>query len=294
MDVARPAPPSTTPEPPRTVPFVTVDTAALHYRYAAPAAGRPLLVFSNSLGTDERLWDAVVADLGADHGILVYDQRGHGLSDAGASPASMADLADDLAALMDHLGVTGAVPVGLSIGGMIVQQLATRRPDLVRALVLCDTAHRIGDPDFWAARIAAVRDGGIASIADAILERWFAPGFRRTHEPAWRACRNMLCRQSPDGYVDLCRAIGEADLERSTARLRVPVLCVVGDADGATPPALVKSLAELIPGARYAVIDGAGHLPCIERPEALSDHVRRFVESVSSAPPHPDGDDADV
>ena len=262
------------------MPFVTVNTVTLHYRYSAPRPGRPLLVFSNSLGTDARIWDAVVSELAADYGILTYDQRGHGLSDTGQSPASMPDLAEDLVALMDHLGIVDAVLVGVSVGGMIAQQLAARRPDLVTALVLCDTAHRIGDASFWETRIAAVRAAGITSIADAILERWFTPGYRRSDNADYRAYRNMLCRQSPDGYADICRAISKTDLERSTAQLQLPVLCVVGDTDGSTPPALVKSLADLIPGAQYLVIDDAGHLPCIEQPRVLAEHIQRFVESM--------------
>lgn len=268
--------------------FVFVNSVTLHYRYTAPRPGRPLLVFSNSLGTDARIWDAVVSELAADYGILTYDQRGHGLSDNGPLPASMSDLAEDLAALMDHLGVRDAVLVGVSVGGMIAQQLAAKRSDLVEALVLCDTAHRIGDAPFWEARVAAVRTAGINSIADAILERWFAPGYCQSDSAAYRGYRNMLCRQSTDGYVNICNAISKTDLERSTAELRMPVLCVVGDADGSTPPVLVKSLADLISGAQYIVIDDAGHLPCIEQPIVLVKHIRGFVESTHNNKSVPD------
>ncbi len=104
--------------------------------------------------------------------------RGHGLSDVGQLPSSIEDHATDLAALLDLLSVKHAVICGLSVGGLIAQSLYHRLPDLVRALILCDTAHKIGTAESWNARIAAVERSGIGSIVDAIMERWFTPAFR--------------------------------------------------------------------------------------------------------------------
>lgn len=261
------------------MPFVTLNAVTLHYRFDVPAPGQTVLVFSNSLGTDARIWNDVLDSLGERYGTLVYDQRGHGLSDLGGSSCRLEDHAADLANLMDHLGIARAVVVGLSVGGMIAQLLAVERPDLANALVLCGTAHRIGTSAAWNARIAAIEDGGIASIADDILDRWFTPSFRRPDNANYRGYRNMLCRQDAAGYCATCASIRDADLAEPSARLSLPVLCLVGDQDGATPPELVRSLADLIPYASFAVIEGAGHLPCIEQPGALADQVRRFVDT---------------
>lgn len=249
---------------------------AMHYRIDGPEDGLPV-VFANSLGTDLRLWDAVLPLLPGIRAIR-YDKRGHGLSDSGG-PVSIADLAEDAAAL---IGATGgpAVFVGLSIGGMIGQALAARRPELLRALVLSNTAPRMGAPEIWAARIAAIRAGGVASIADAVMERWFAPPFRAT--PALHPWRNMLARCDAQGYIAACEAIAAADLTEGTAGLRLPVLVIAGDQDGSSPPDLVRGTADLIPGADFHVIPGAGHLPCVETPAAwaallapfLQDHLR--------------------
>ena len=154
-------------------------------------------MFVNSLGTDLRIWDAVADDLAADFPVLLYDKRGHGLSDVGGLDCSIADHADDLERLIDHVGATEVIVCGLSIGGLIAQQLAARRPERVRCLVLCDTAHKIGTAEFWNQRIAAVERDGIESIADGILERWFTPAFRRSEPSLFAGCRNMLVRQSP-------------------------------------------------------------------------------------------------
>ena len=236
----------------------------------------PALVFSNSLGSDFRIWDRVVARMPASLRIIRYDKRGHGLSTATAAPYSIEDHREDLAGLLDDLGVRQATVVGLSVGGLIGQSLAGTRPDLVKGLVLADTAHKIGPPDIWKTRIEAISKGGIASIAGAILERWFSVDFRRDQSEEVEVWRAMLCRTPAEGYLGTCHAIRDADLTEIAKALTVPVVCLVGSEDGATTPALVKSTADLI-GADFIEIDGAGHLPCIEAPDEVADVITKFL-----------------
>ncbi|MGI9510463.1 MAG: alpha/beta fold hydrolase, partial [Geminicoccaceae bacterium] len=156
---------------------LTTNGVVLHVDDRGPV-DRPTLVFSNSLGSDLRVWQPLLPYLAQELRIIRYDKRGHGLSASSGSPFSIDDLANDLAGLLDQLGVRDAVIVGLSVGGMIAQALAARRRDLVRGLVLCDTAHKIGPPEVWETRIQAISQGGIAAISEAILERWFSADFR--------------------------------------------------------------------------------------------------------------------
>ena len=256
--------------------FIRVDDLVVHYADTGPAEA-PVLVLVNSLGTDLRVWDALVPELATRFRLVRYDKRGHGLTDATPEPYRMAQLAQDLAGLLDALEIKSAIVCGLSIGGMIAQSLAATRPDLVRGLVLMDTAHKIGTPERWAERIAAIRAGGIASIADNILVRWFSPAFHEERQVELAGWRNMLCRVPLDGYLGCCAAIRDADLTATTAALTVPTLCMVGDCDGSTPPALVAELAALVPGARLVTISGAGHLPCVERSEAVFGAMRAFL-----------------
>lgn len=257
--------------------FISVGGNAIHVAQRRAAAGRPLLVFINSLGTDLRIWDAVAAGLEADFSLLFYDKRGHGLSDLGTvPPATIADHAADLAGLVEAAGADQVVLCGLSIGGLIAQQYAATHPARVRAVVLCDTAHRIGTPDFWNQRIAAVERDGIAAIADGILERWFTPAFREGEPALFAGCRNMLVRQPVAGYAAACAAVRDADLTVGAAAIAAPTLVVVGDQDGSTPPDLVRSMADLIPGAGFEIIPGAGHIPCVEQPADLVARMRRF------------------
>ena len=257
---------------------ISVNGAALHVVESGPGDG-PVLVFSNSLGTDLRIWDALLPDLPAGLRIVRYDKRGHGLSDYPAQPWGMGDHVADLAGILDALKVTGATVCGLSVGGMIALGLAAERPDLVRALILCDTGAKIGAPEMWDARIAAVEEGGIAALADVILERWFARAFRE-RDPAFPLWRNMLTRTTLAGYTGTCAAIRDTDLIESTSRLRLPCLAVCGADDGATPPDLVRETAELIPGSRFELIRDAGHLPCIEQPAVLGHLISAFLKEI--------------
>ncbi len=116
------------------------------------------------------------------------------------------------------------------------------------------------------------------SIVDAVMERWFTPAFRRPENTAFAGYSNMLTRQPAAGYAATCAALRNADFTEAAKKIAVPTICIVGDQDGSTPPELVLSTAKLIPNARYEVIKDAGHIPCVEQPEALTAVIRAFVD----------------
>lgn len=250
---------------------------AMHYSVTGPQDA-PLVVFANSLGTDLRLWELLLPLLPPNLRYARFDKRGHGLSDLGNADAepggTIAGLAADMAALITHLGGP-AVVVGLSIGGQIVQSLAASHPELVRAMVLSNTAARLGTAESWQDRIDLIARVGLAGIADAVMDRWFAPAFRAT--PALAPWRNMLIRTPQDGYAACCRALAASDLTVSTATLRLPTLVIAGEMDGASPPDLVRATAALIPGAAFHIIPGAGHLPPVESPAAYAALLSPFL-----------------
>jgi 3-oxoadipate enol-lactonase len=254
--------------------FASVNGGVKHYLDQGPR-NAPCLVFINSLGTDFRIWNDLAQPLTQHYRVIRHDKRGHGLSQLPTGPASIADFATDLSTLLDRLEVKQATIVGLSIGGLIAQELLRLRPDLVRSLVLADTAHRIGTEDSWNARTGLVEAKGIEAIADGVIALWFSKDYHRTSRDALTGWRTMLTRTPVEGYLVACRAIRDADLTEAARRIAVPTLCVVGDEDGSTPVALVRELASMIPAAKFEVISGAGHLPCIERPDAL----RALIES---------------
>jgi 3-oxoadipate enol-lactonase len=249
----------------------------LHYRVDGPDDGPPV-VFSNSLGTDFRLWDPIMPLLPKGLRIIRYDKRGHGLSSCPAAPYSMGALVTDAEKLMDHLGVANSVFVGLSIGGLTAQGLAVKRLDLVRAMVISNTGAKIGTTELWDDRIATARKGGIEAMADAVMERWFSADFRKTKElELWR---NMLTRTPVEGYIGCSSAISGTDFYASTASLRLPTLGIAGSEDGATPPDLMRETTDLVPGSKFHLIRKAGHLPCVEKPEEYAQVLTEFLKGV--------------
>jgi 3-oxoadipate enol-lactonase len=258
--------------------FVKANGLVIHYRDQGRRDGPPL-VFINALGCDFRIWTEVAEILTPDFRIVTYDKRGHGLSESGLDTSEMADYARDLMGLLDSVGVGRATIVGLSIGGMIAQELYRQRPDRVGALVLCDTAAKIGTDETWNQRIAQVERGGVESIADSVLERWFTADFRARRSAELAGMRAMLTRTPSQGYLAACGALKRADLRPYGPRIEAPTLCLVGDEDGSTPVSLVKETAGLIPDSRFEIVKGAGHLPNIEKPsivaKLVAEHARR-------------------
>ena len=250
---------------------------ALHWREDGDPDGRPV-VFANSLGTDLRVWDAVLPHLPTGLRLIRFDKRGHGLSACPPAPYALADLVADTEALLDHAGIRDCLFVGLSIGGLIGQGLAARRPDLIRALVLSNTALKMGTPEMWLDRVATIEAGGIEALAGPILERWFSPAFLATD--AVDAWRHMLTRTPQAGYLGCCHAIAGADLTSTTARLTLPTLCLAGSTDGASPAEQVRATAALIPGAAFYEFAGAGHLPCVEQPAGYAARLTDFMEEI--------------
>ena len=259
--------------------FALINGVTLHHARLG-TAGKPHMVFINSLGTDFRIWHGVIGRLAPHFDILAYDKRGHGLSGLGETPYSMQTHAADLIGLMEHAGIKSAILCGVSVGGMIAMRAFAMRPAIARAMVLCDTGHLIGTEDIWNQRIRAVGERGISAISGSIMERWFSPAYRTPENPAFLGYRAMLERQHPQGYIATSVALRDEDLTEVAASIDVPVMGLVGEHDGSTPPDLMKALCALIPGAFFHVIADAGHLPSIEQPEIVSRHILDFAREV--------------
>jgi len=256
--------------------MIQLGDVTLHYRIEGDADGMPI-VFANSLGTDFRLWDRIIARLPPGLRILRFDKRGHGLSSCPEGDYSMDELVDDTARLLRALDISDCLFVGLSIGGLIAQGLASRYPQLLRAMVISNSAARIGDESMWRERIALLRSDGIEAIADNIMQRWFAHSFREQHALEVAAWRNMLTRTPAAGYIGCCAAIAASDFTEQSASLDLPTLLIAGSEDGSAPPEVVRATADLIAGARFELIDAAGHLPCVERADEYARILNAFI-----------------
>lgn len=256
--------------------FARLNNLTFHYRLEGE--GAPTLVFLNSLGSDLRIWDGVVAALDTGR-VLRYDLRGHGLSDAPEGPYTLEDHSSDLLALLEHLGIAQAVLVGISVGGLIALDLARRWPERVAALVLCDTGARIGSEDSWNERMAAIRQGGLPEVARTVIARWFTEDFFARCPAEAAGYYNMLSRTPVEGYLGTCAALRDGDLRPWLEAIRLPALVLCGERDQATPPELSQALANGL-GARLQLIPQTAHLPCVEAPALVGQHIRSFLKEL--------------
>ncbi len=262
--------------------FADAAGVTLHYRLSGTQNGGPMLVFLNSLGSDFRIWNDVVAQLGVHFRTLQYDKRGHGLSDAPPMPYTMRDHTLDLAALLDTLKLDKVVLVGVSVGGMIAQDFAAAFPERVAGLVLCDTGLKIGTADSWNERIAAAEAGDLGRVASGALSRWFTPRFFEEQPAAARGYLNMLTRTTPDGYGGTCAALRDTDLHAQTASLKVPAVVLCGELDASTTPDLNRELAGAL-NCPIHLIPDAAHIPSVEQPNVVAGHIRDFMGTLAAA-----------
>ncbi len=224
----------------------------------------PVVVLSHSLGATRGMWDPQVPPLAERFRVVTYDTRGHGESPAPSGPYSFDDLVDDLVALLDAVGARRAHVVGLSLGGMTAMRLAAREPDRVdRLAVLCTSAKT--DPQGFLDRAAAVRSGGTAPIASAVVGRWLTPAFAAEHPGLVARLEAMIAGADDEGYAACCEVVAGMDLRTDLGRIGAPTLVVSGADDLALPPEHQRTIADGIPGAELLSVGPAAHLANLER-----------------------------
>jgi 3-oxoadipate enol-lactonase len=220
------------------------------------------------------MWNRVVPTLREHLRVVRFDHRGQGASPVPHGPYDIADLGQDVLALLDDLEVERAAYCGVSLGGMVGLWLAAHAPERIDHLVACCTSAHPGNPDAWAQRAATVRAaGGTAPIADAVVGRWVTPGFAAGHAAVVDELRAMLEASPAEGYAACCEILERLDLRTDLERVRAPTLVVGGAGDKALPPHHGELIAQSIPGARFELLSPAAHIPMVERPDAVSDLI---------------------
>ena len=257
--------------------FIDHDGIRFHCRLDG-REGAPWMVLSNSLVTDLSVWDAQVEAFGERFHILRYDQRGHGATGVPAQAATLSQLADDAAALMQAMGANDAVFGGMSMGAATGFCLAQRHPELVSRLIASDgqAATAPGGKESWQERIELGQREGMAGYANATMERWLSARSRQEGNPAMARLRAMIEATPLDGFVACARALQAYDFRAGLATMRQPTLLLAGAEDGAMPTSMA-ALASQIPNARFVEIADAGHIPGAERPEAFNRAVADFL-----------------
>ncbi|WP_315808699.1 3-oxoadipate enol-lactonase [Pseudomonas sp. C9-3] len=258
--------------------LTTRDNARIAYRLDG-AAGLPLLVLSNSIGTDLHMWDGQTAALSEHFRVLRYDARGHGASSVPPGPYSLARLGEDVIELLDALGVRCANFLGLSLGGFVGQWLALNAPQRIERLVLANTSAWLGPRDQWDARIAEVLEANdMRGTAATFLGNWFPATWLAQERPEVEPFRATLLATNRHGLAGSFAAVQETDLRTALRDVRLPTLVIAGQFDTVTAASHSELIAEAIPGARLLRLP-AVHLSNIEFPREFEGAVLEFLRA---------------
>jgi 3-oxoadipate enol-lactonase len=256
----------------------TLEANGIKINYQIDGAGSaPVLMMSNSLGTNLHMWDKQVPALSKRFCVVRYDTRGHGKTDAPSGPYTFKMLGEDAIALMDALKLGKVRFCGLSMGGMIGMWLARNVPARIEQLILCNTAAKFGLTEIWNQRIATVRASGMKAVTDAVIERWFTKEFREKSPKEVEPIVAMLHSTKPEGYAGNCAAIRDVDQRWPIADIKTPTLVVGGKQDPATPFTAAELIASRIPGAKLVGLDAA-HISNVEQPEAFTKALDGFLK----------------
>ncbi len=257
------------------MPEINADGCTIHVEVEGPERA-PVLMLSNSLGTNLHMWDDQVAPFTRHFRLARYDRRGHGTSAVPKGPYSMERLGRDVLAILDGLGIDKVNWCGLSMGGMVGQWLGAHAPSRVDRLILSNTSCYFSDKAVWDGRIKLVREIGLAAIVDANMERWFTNEFRERSPQTIARIRDMFLATNVEGYVACGQAIRDMDHRPLLPRINVPTLVIAGRHDPATTLEAGEFIAQHIPHARLAVLDTA-HIANMEQPKAYADTVLGFL-----------------
>jgi 3-oxoadipate enol-lactonase len=258
------------------MPFIDVGELKTHYALTGDC--EPVLMLSNSLGTDFSMWDPQMAELEQLFRVLRYDTRGHGKSSVTSGDYTIEQLGRDVLGLLDSLHLDRVHFCGISMGGAIGIWLGIHAPNRLHRLVISNTAARIGTKEGWNARIATVRKDGMTPVATAVVEHWFTPGFRASYPQKVTALREMLENASAEGYAACCAAIRDMDQRGMVAQIDVPTLVIYGASDSVIPLADAHFLTNQIRGAAEVEL-AAAHLSNVEQAGTFTRAVSKFLST---------------
>lgn len=259
---------------------VSLKTARGTFRVTVDGdAAAPALILSNSLGTTLEMWDPQVAIFAKHHRLIRYDTRGHGGSPVTPGPYTFADLAQDVLAVLEALGIARAAFCGISMGGHTGLWLGIHAASRIGALVVCNSAAKIGTSQGWLERAAMVREGGQASmqvLAESSPARWFSADFVQSHPAEVQRAQAGIAGIAAPGYAGCCEALAVSDLREDLARITTPTLLLAGAYDPVTTVADAQAMQASISGSQLRVVP-ASHLSNLESPQAFNDAVLDFL-----------------
>jgi 3-oxoadipate enol-lactonase len=259
-----------------TTSITTGDGVRIAYRFDGEP-DLPVLLLSNSIGTDLHMWDGQVPALTEHFRLLRYDARGHGASDVPSGPYSLDRLGRDVVELLDALGLQRVHVLGLSLGGIVAQWLGIHVPDRIDRLVLSNTAAYLGPPQQWDRPIAELLEApDMQATAEMFLGNWFPAHLLHGDNEEVEGFRRTLLATRREGVAGSWAAVRDYDLRRTVTLIRNPTLVIAGEHDTVTSAAHGKEIAATIPGARLTLLPTV-HMANVERPAEFLDAVIGFL-----------------
>lgn len=258
------------------MPRVRIADIDVHYQVAGEG---PWLTLAHPLAADLRIWAMQMPRLLPHFRVLRFDARGHGETSASPAPYSLDQLADDALALFNHLGITRTHWIGLSMGGMVAQAIALKRPGLLDRIVLADSTSR-RPPNaaaIWAERIALARARGMAGMVEPTLERWFTPAYRLVNPDLMAWVAEQISVTSVEGYCGCCEAISTIDMLDRLNEIDSPALIMAGERDHSTPPEMSEQMSRNWRGSTYCSIPDAAHIGNVEQADFFNRKVAAFL-----------------
>jgi len=263
------------------MPTATINNIRLHYTDDGIEHASPV-IFIHGFPFNHTMWDQQIQLLSGTHRIVSYDIRGHGNSGPGSGPVLIDFLVDDLFALMDHLGISSASIVGLSMGGYIALRGIEREPERFLSLVLCNTKSGADTNEAKIKRADAIRtiqSDGVDTFAENFLKSVFAPDSFDKHPDAVRKIRDSIKNTSPDTICDTLVALAaRTDTTHVLEKIGIPTLILVGEKDQLTPPSAAQEMAQLIPESQIHILKDAAHMSNLENAEDFNLHLGKFFE----------------
>jgi len=257
------------------MPMIDADGCLLNVSVEGRDGG-PTLMLSNSLGATLQMWEPQMRALTQLFRVIRYDRRGHGKSSVPPGPYSMERFGRDVIAILDDLNINKVHWCGLSMGGMVGQWLGANAPERLGRIVLANTACYYPDPTNWLNRIKAIKDGGMAAVADTVIAAWLTADFREREPQIATNLKSMLLATPVEGYLACCEALSTLDQRELLPTIKNPTLVIAGRHDTSTPIAAGEMIRSKIPGASLTILEAA-HISSIEQPHAFTDAVVGFL-----------------
>lgn len=261
----------------------TIDRVGIEYTVDGSRTGIPV-IFIHGFPFSKEMWKPQVDALGREYYIVTYDIRGHGASDVGDGQYSLEFFVDDLIALLDHLKISRAVAIGLSMGGYIALRAIERHPDRFRGLVLCDTKSEADNNEGKirrATQMKTVKTESIQQFAECFLKNVFYEKTFTTNPIAVELIRKTIEASQPIAIAGTLLALAaRTDTTASLYTIKVPTLILVGQHDAIAPPSAAHSMKDKIPNATLHTIAHAAHMSNLENSEEFNKHLLQFLKSL--------------